>query len=855
MKKIILIIFLINSLILFSYKIKIDYMGNNNIIEITDTSTEVEIYKNNQKTDYKVYFKNIEFKKKEYILPRGPIKRINQYENIIEIKTIFPAEIDIQNEKKLIITVKGKDALNSEIFQFKKIKVKDLLDILLKELNFNAYYLAEIPEKEISLTLKNFYPEDLFRIIFDSTGLHYNYISTQDIYISKSPLYNTNYPIINASETATEETYEIIQTNVSNIQNLIKLINLQYVTLHEGLYILKGQKDKIELMKRIISNIPVKKQGNITNQSINTTGQSTNITKKPVKKIIENKTYKVFEYKLPAKNIIKLFNIEYSEISKDLLLLEGFEKDLEKFEQYYNEAYQIYSRKEKPTKITKITEKPTPSVTITKEPTITIISTKLPIEKLSNILNLKISKLTEEIYVVEGENIETLNEILSKASRKFENEMNKNNNTNNLENNEKIEIINSNLDLFPFNKIFKNIIIQKIEKNYIIKGPESEINTIIEFNKKYGQAKESIETVQTVPEVKTNFITIKNEEDDYFNSIAQKLDIKYEKLYENKEGKIIKIESSEEKYSKLKELLSLKKNIVEKEVVLKQEEIEYRSLYQIMEEYAANNDYMLINNETLKSVSIYNPQNIQENIDEILLKNGYYLEKEKNVIIVKKRIPKIISIEIAIVDSSILEETIQKIEAKISSKDIIDSINQGIITPQIYKDILDTAFEMDNKKSKSNSKLVSKPRIILKSGTKATFKSVYRVPVIHENSIQYIESGLNLEIEANYIDDKDLIDLNVNLKVGEPEKSVVSNYNAENSREINTNMILKNDYVSILGGLKIIKEENLNSGIPFLKDLPIIGALFKNTEQRNREYDLNMFIWPKLVNYGGDYDE
>ncbi|GAB6189165.1 hypothetical protein JCM30566_09040 [Marinitoga arctica] len=828
MKKIILTIFLINSIILFSYQIKIDYIENKNIIKITNASTYVEIYKNNQKTDYKITFKDINFENKEYILPKGPIKRINQYDNILEIKTIFPADIEIKNNLEIIVY--GKKPLNNDIFQFKKIKIKDLLDLILKEFNYNAYYLTPIPDKEISLTLKDFYPEDLFRIIFDSTGLYYHYISTKDIYISKNPLYNLNYPIINSSEIKTEETYELIQTNIPNIQSLANLINLQYVNLYNELYILKGQKEKIELIKKIISNIPK------TDTPATTTS-------------IENKIYKIFEYKLPKKDIIKSFNIQYSEISKELLLLEGFEKDLEIFEQYYNQAYQIYNKKE-------IITNPKPIET--KEPTITIINTKLPIEKLSNILNLNINKFSEGIYIVKGENIEILNNIISKIPQEFENKINQKDNPNNKKNNEKIKIISSNLDLFPFNKIFKNIIIQKIEKNYIIKGPENEINTIIEFNEKYGQTKqateikkltetnESSKTTQTVSQTHTYFFTIKNEEDEYLKSITQKLNITYEILFENEEGKIIKIESSENEYLKLKELISLKESIVKKEIT------EYKSLYQIMEEYAEANNFALLNNEKLKSINIYNLKNIKENIEEILLKNGFYLEKEKNVIIVNEKMPKIISIEIAIVDSSILEETIQKIESKFSSKDIIDSINQGIITPQIYKDILDTAFEMDNRNSKSNSRLVSKPKIILKSGTKSMFKSVYRVPVIQENSIKYIESGLNLEIEANYIENQNLIDLDINLKVGEPEKSAVSSYNAENSREINTKMILKNDYVSILGGLKIIKEENLNSGIPLLKDLPIIGFIFKNTELRNREYNLNLFIWPKLVNYGGD---
>ncbi|SHF28685.1 type II and III secretion system protein [Marinitoga hydrogenitolerans DSM 16785] len=847
MKKIMISFFLIYVITLFSYQIKIDYIENENIIEISETSTNITYFENNTKTNHKIEFKHTQFEKKNYILPKGPIKSVKTYENIIEITTLFPTNIEIQKNNKIIIKAKGKKVLNNEIFQFKNIKIKDLLDILLKELNFNVYYITDIPDKNISLNLKNFYPEDLFRILLDSTGIYYDYISTKDIYISKNSLYNAQYPIINSKEKINETTdeIEIIQTKITNIEKLITLINLQYAKLNNELYILKGTKDKIELIKNIISNIPKTSKPKIKKE-------------KDQKQEIKNIIYKIFEYSLPQKEIIKAFNIEYTDISSNIILLKGFETDITLFENYYNKAFEIYKKSqnkstpktkpekkikkveitEEPTyiiikskyKIEKIepmfklniqnidkniyiikgikkeieklktlndkinnilpTKEPTKIITtpakITKEPT--IINTEIPIENLSEMLNLEIKKIFDNVYIVKGEKVDFLKNIISKIQVPKETKINENNNIKDKQKEEKIEIIESNLNLLAFNKIFKDTIIQKIEKNYIIKGTDDEIKIIKEFNEKYN-----------IKEIK--------------------------------------------KTSAITPVSTQTSNTTEK--------TKYKTLYELTEEYAKNNNLSLINEDTLKSIKLYNPENIQ-NIEKILSKNGYYLEKEKNVIIVKKSIPQIISIEISIVDSSILEETIRKIESKITSKSLIESISQGIINPLLYKEILDTAFNSNNTNSKSNSRLLSKPKIILKSGTKATFKSVYRVPVIQENSIQYIESGLTLEVQANYLKDTDLIDLEINLKVGEPEKSAISGYNAENSREINTKMLLKNGYVSILGGLKIIKEEKLNTGIPFLKDLPIIGFLFKTNEQRNREYDLNLFIWPKLVNYGGD---
>ncbi|WGS66010.1 hypothetical protein [Marinitoga aeolica] len=910
MKKSFVVFFILLSSLFFAYDIKIDYLNNNNIIEITGVATDITIFKNNTKTNYKIKFNDVQFEKKTYILPRGPIKKINLYDNIIEIIMIFPGDIVINKNNKVIISAKGKKALNNETFKFKNIKIKDLLNLLLKELGFNQYYLTDIPDKTISLDLKNFYPEDLFRIILDSTGIYYNYISTKDIYISKSPLYNASYPIISSKKPLNindDEIYISLQTNISNFNNLLSLIGLKYVKISDTLYVIKGSEDKIDLVKKIINTIPVQPKK-----------QDKNIIKDS-QKIIKNKIHKIFEYNLPQKDIINVFNIEYSEITNNLILLTGFEEDITLFEEFYNKAYETFQKlkaNEKSTKSTIktieekskpiITEEPTytiitskyslknmdrffnvnilnvdkdiyfisglkknisqlkslneqlnkflipteepTSIDIENDSTITVINTDIPLENLADTFDLKIKKVYDTIYIVKGKNVNELSNLISKIHQIKEMKINKNYNVKNLKNEEKIEIIHSNLDLLPFNKIFKDSIIQKIDKNYIIKGTENVINTIKDFNEKY-DVKVTNEPTPIILPKKDYYFTVKNEEYAYFSIILKNLNIDYDNIYENDSGKIVKIHVYESEYMKLKELLSLKNDL--KENVQKNKNTESLTLYSLVEQYAKNNNYALINDEKLKNITIYNPKDFND-IELLLTKNDYYLEKEKNVIIVKKRIPKIISIEIAIVDSSILEETIQKIEAKISSKSIIDSINQGIINPQLYKEILDTAFNVNDINSRSNAKLVSKPRIILKSGTKSTFKSVYRVPVVQENSIKYIESGLTLEIEANYVENMDLIDLDIDLKVGEPEKSTVSNYNAENSREINTKMILKNNFVSILGGLKIIKEENLNSGVPFLKDLPIVGFLFKSNEKRNREYDLNLFIWPKLVNYGGD---
>lgn len=702
MKKISLLLFLVYSIILSAYNIKIDYSNNTNFIKLSDVSTNATVFMDNTKTDYKIAFKDTAFENKSYILPKGPVKMIKLYDNTLELIMIFPVDIDIKSSKDISITITGKQPLNDELFHFKTIKIKDLLDILLKELGFNKYYLTEIPDKNISLELKNFYPEDLFRIIFDSTGLYYDYLSTKDIYISKNKLYSENFPIINSNKSNEKEEFELINSTVPNFSSIIKLLNLSYVKISDSLYLVKGDSENIDLIKEISFNISSITDNN-TNKNEKAKKENIEISYPSTKTNSEKtKEFKLFNFNLPQKDIIKDFNIEYTEISDNLLLLKGYNNDLYLFEKYYNIAYDIYSKNKENKKddeisknsdYPKITEDSTyailktpvdigkisplfdlkidyidndiyvikgskkniekmkninnkikdlisndstkincteeSTISILDNPaTITVINTTKPIDKLADILNLDIIELSKDNYVVKGRNINLLMDILSKIPQRKESEINKKANNNNIKNTIKIKIIQSNLDLLPFNKIFKNTIIQKIDKNYIIKGTEDDIKIIENFNDKYNII-EATKTINDTNKINDFYISIKNDKFDYFDAIAKNMNIQYDAIYSNNVGKIIRIKSNLEDYKKLYKLLSLKNTIttITKDTT-KTNVPAYKTLFELVEIYAKNNNLALINDEKLKNIKVFNYNNI-EDIEKILEENNYYMDKEK----------------------------------------------------------------------------------------------------------------------------------------------------------------------------------------------------------------------------------
>jgi Type II secretory pathway, component PulD len=59
----------------------------------------------------------------------------------------------------------------------------------------------------------------------------------------------------------------------------------------------------------------------------------------------------------------------------------------------------------------------------------------------------------------------------------------------------------------------------------------------------------------------------------------------------------------------------------------------------------------------------------------------------------------------------------------------------------------------------------------------------------------------------------------------------------------------------VIGGLTRNEAQESESGIPFLKDIPILGNLFKYTKKSVAKKDLVIFVTPRIIrNYIGNVD-
>lgn len=69
-----------------------------------------------------------------------------------------------------------------------------------------------------------------------------------------------------------------------------------------------------------------------------------------------------------------------------------------------------------------------------------------------------------------------------------------------------------------------------------------------------------------------------------------------------------------------------------------------------------------------------------------------------------------------------------------------------------------------------------------------------------------------------------------------------------NSREAHTKVLVPNGQTAVIGGIYQSDESESESGIPGLKDIPVLGWLFKQKSQERIKNELLLFLTPRILN-------
>ena len=174
--------------------------------------------------------------------------------------------------------------------------------------------------------------------------------------------------------------------------------------------------------------------------------------------------------------------------------------------------------------------------------------------------------------------------------------------------------------------------------------------------------------------------------------------------------------------------------------------------------------------------------------------------------------------------------------------------------------------------SRDRISVLSTPRLMVKSGEEANIDVGTEVPTISSQStspiqtggssnilqtVQYRKTGILLNIKpVVYSDDR--VDLELRQEVSEAQPIGANsgvNSPAIFNRSVSTSLSLKDGSAILIAGLMSQKQTDSNSGIPFLKDIPLLGHAFKTTTRNNSKTELVLMIVPYIIETDTQADE
>jgi general secretion pathway protein D len=157
---------------------------------------------------------------------------------------------------------------------------------------------------------------------------------------------------------------------------------------------------------------------------------------------------------------------------------------------------------------------------------------------------------------------------------------------------------------------------------------------------------------------------------------------------------------------------------------------------------------------------------------------------------------------------------------------------------------------------------LSNPKTIARNGETANIQVGDSIPILTQqqtnsatgsngliSTVQYAETGTIMKITP-VIHSSDQVDMDVNVESSQPG-NIASTSGPQSPpisrRRLDTKLTLKHGSTYILGGLISNRISNSSSGVPFLKDIPILGYAFKQNTKSTDRTELIIMITPYIM--------
>lgn len=169
-------------------------------------------------------------------------------------------------------------------------------------------------------------------------------------------------------------------------------------------------------------------------------------------------------------------------------------------------------------------------------------------------------------------------------------------------------------------------------------------------------------------------------------------------------------------------------------------------------------------------------------------------------------------------------------------------------------------LELSALQAEGKGEILSNPRVLTANQKTASIRQGVEIPYQQSaggssggTSIAFKEAVLSLEVTPQITpDNRVIMDLKVTRdNVGQLVPTGTGGFVPSiDKRELNTQVLVSNGETIVLGGVYEQETNDTVNKVPLLGDIPLLGALFRQTSKANTKRELLIFITPKIVQEG-----
>jgi len=174
-----------------------------------------------------------------------------------------------------------------------------------------------------------------------------------------------------------------------------------------------------------------------------------------------------------------------------------------------------------------------------------------------------------------------------------------------------------------------------------------------------------------------------------------------------------------------------------------------------------------------------------------------------------------------------------------------------------FNRLINLDFKLNLMESEDKAKIISSPKVITKNNVKAE--------IVQDENSYYLEQSvadgtttsnwvpqnakLKLEVTPQVTNDGS-ISLDVSVQKDSLGTQVATNApKPETKRTVKTQVLVDNGTTVVVGGIYTYVNTESHSGVPFLKDIPLLGWLFRSSYNPVTEKkELIIFLTPRIIN-------